>query len=169
MKTRQMISLIAGVSLGAGLSTSTLAAEKNIDNVAVVFDDAEHFTDIRDSHTDMTSTWALNELQTFVQRTAAPRIPSGNKLTVTFTDIDLAGMIRPDKDNIRLMTATTIPRARIKFQLTDAQGTVIKEGERQLSDPNYQQNIRFVSRSDTLGYDKELLRNWIEGEFKRGA
>lgn len=169
MKTRLIISLFAGLSLGIGLVPFAGAAEKNIDNVTVVFDDAEHFTDVRDSRTDMMSTTILNELQTFVQRTAAARIGSGSKLTVTFVDIDLAGIIRPDKDNIRLMTATTIPRAHVKFQLTDADGKVTKEGERRLSDSNYQQNLLPATRNDPLGYDKELLRNWIQEEFKRGA
>ena len=169
MKTRLTISLLAGFSLAAGLAPFAGAAEKAIDNVTVVFDDAEHFTDVRDSHTDMMSTSILNELQSFVQRTAAARIRPESKLTVTFVDIDLAGMIRPDKDNIRLMTATTIPRAHVKFQLTDADGKVTMEGDRRLSDSNYQQNLLPTTRTDPLGYDKELLRNWIQGEFKRGA
>jgi len=164
-----MIRLLAGLSLGAGLAPFAGAAEKSVDNVAVVFDNPEQFTDVRDSHTDMMSKWVLSELQTFVQRTAASQIAPESKLTVTFLDLDLAGMIRPDKDNIRLMTATTLPRAHLKFQLTDAAGKVVKEGERRLSDSNYQQNILPTMRSDALGYDKELLRNWIQREFKRGA
>lgn len=169
MKTRLIISLLAGLSFGAGLAPFAAAAEKTIDNVTVVFDDAEHFTDVQDSHSNLPSTSILNELQSFVQRTASSRIQPGSKLTVTFVDIDLAGMIRPDKDNIRLMTATTIPRAHVKFQLTDAEGKVTQEGERRLSDSNYQQNLMPTTRNDPLGYDKELLRDWIQGEFKRGA
>lgn len=169
MKTRQIISLLAGLSLGTTLAPFAGAADKTTDNVTVVFDNPEQFTDIRDSHTDLMSTTSLKELETFVQRTAASRIPSDSKLTVTFLDIDLAGMIRPDKDNIRLMTATTLPRAHLKFQLTAADGSVIKEGERNLSDPNYQQNLQTVTRNDPLGYDKELLKRWIQEEFKRGA
>lgn len=169
MKTPQIIRLLAGLSLGAGLASFAGAAEKSVDNVVVVFDNPEQFTDVRDSHTDTMSKWILNELQTFVQRTAASQIAPGNKLTVTFLDIDLAGMIRPDKDNIRLMTGTTLPRAHLKFQLTDAAGHMVKEGERRLSDSNYQQNILPTMRSDVLGYDKELLRNWIQREFNRGA
>ena len=164
-----MIRLLAGLSLGAGLAPFAGASEKSVDNVAVVFDNPEQFTDVRDSHTDMMSKWILDELQTFVQRTAASQIAPESKLTVTFLDIDLAGMIRPDKDNIRLMTGTTLPRAHLKFQLVDAAGKVVKEGERRLSDSNYQQNILPTMRNDALGYDKELLRNWIQREFKHGA
>lgn len=169
MKTHQIISLLAGLSLGTALAPFAGAAEKSIDNVTVVFDNAEQFTDVRDSHTDIMSTSILNELQSFVQRIAASHIRPDSKLTITFLDIDLAGMIRPDKDNIRVMTATTLPRAHLKFQLTDGSGKVIKEGERRLSDSNYQQNLQPITRTDPLGYDKELLKNWIEGEFKRGT
>ncbi len=167
MKTR-LITLFAGLFFGAGLAPFAGAAEKAIDNVTVVFEDAEHFTDVRESRTDMMSPAILDEIQTFVQRTAATRIRPESRLTVTFLDIDLAGMIRPDKDNIRLMTSTAIPRAHVKFQLINAEGKVSKEGERRLSDPNYQQNLLPATRNDPLGYDKEMLRNWIQGEFKRG-
>lgn len=168
MKTRLILPLLAGLALGAGFVTQVSAATgKTIDNVTVVFQDPDNFTDAKESHTNFTSTASLDELQTYVQQTASRLIPEGSKLTVTFVDLDLAGMIRPDKDNIRVMTSVTPPRAHLKFQLHGADGQTIKEGERKLSDMNYQQTVRGVGLSDPLVYDKQLLRDWLEKEFKK--
>ena len=145
------------------VSTETVNTSEG---VTVVFQDPDNFTDVRDSHTNMNSSSDLDELRDYVQKTATPLLAAGSKLTITFLDIDLAGDIRPDKDNIRFMTGTTIPRAHVKFQLIGANSRVTKEGDRKLSDMNYQNSIRTIGRDDPLFYDKQLLKDWITKEFK---
>jgi hypothetical protein len=81
-------------------------------------------------------------------------------------DIDLAGMIRPDRNDVRFMTSTTIPRMQLKFQLIGTDGHVLQEGERQLSDMNYQMSIGLIGRNEPLYYDKQLLKDWLAKEFK---
>jgi Protein of unknown function (DUF3016) len=170
MKIHKITPLLAGLVLGTGFAAhSSAASTKTSENVTVEFQDPENFTDVRDSHTNLTSTADLNELRDYVQRIAAPHLDAGTKLTVTFIDVDLAGMIRQDKDNIRIMTATTFPRAHLKFQLAGADGTIIKEGERKLTDLDYQQSARLIGRDDPLFYDKQMLRDWITKEFKRNS
>lgn len=168
MKTYQILSLAAGLIASTGFVSRALAASvKTNDAVTVIFQDPDNFTDAKESRSNFTSTTALEELRGYVQETAAPLIPHDSKLTVTFIDLDFAGMIRPDKDNIRVMTGVTPPRAHLKFQLVDASGKTLKEGERRLSDMNYQQTIRVQGRNDPLVYDKQLLRDWLEKEFPR--
>jgi ABC-type oligopeptide transport system substrate-binding subunit len=167
MKTRQILSLLAGLALSASLASQASAAtSKTPDNVTVTFQDPDHFTDARDSRTNQTSMATLDELRDYVQQTAAPLLAAGSKLSVTFIDLDLAGQLRPDKDNIRVMTDITFPRAQIKFQLLGADGKVVKEGERHLTDVNYLQSVRVQGRSDPLFHDKQLLKDWLETEFK---
>jgi len=134
--------------------------------VTVMFDKPDSFTDEGDDRNTGTKQATLDEISAFVRQTATPLIGPGRKLSVTFLDLDLAGTIRPDKDNIRFMTATTIPRARLKFELTGPDGQTLKEGERKLSDNNYQQSLRPVGRDEPLFYDKQLLRDWLTKEFK---
>lgn len=136
------------------------------DNVTVTFQDPDNFTDVAEDFPNSASEYYLNELRDCVQKEAALRLPAGSKLSVTFTDIDLAGMLRPDRNNVRLMTSTTIPRAQLKFQLVGADGQVLQEGERKLSDMNYQMSIGIIGRNEPLYYDKELLKDWIAKEFK---
>ncbi len=168
MKTYPILSLAAGLLASTGfVSHATAATTKTNDVVTVVFQDPDKFTDAQESHTGFTSTASLEELRDYVQQTAAPLIPHGSKLAVTFIDLDFAGMIRPDKDNIRVMTGVTPPRAHVKFQLVDAAGQTLKEGERRLSDMNYQQTIHVQGRNDPLVYDKQLLQDWLKQEFTR--
>lgn len=167
MRTYHILSLAAGLLASTGFVSHATAAAKTNDSVTVVFQDPDNFTDAKESHTGFTDTASLEALRNYVQEIAAPLIPPDSKLTVTFIDLDFAGMIRPDKDNIRVMTGVTPPRAHLKFQLVDAAGKTLKEGERRLSDMNYQQSIRVQGRNDPRFYDKQLLKDWIEKEFPR--
>ena len=51
-------------------------------------------------------------------------------------------------------------------QLVDSSGKVVKEGERKLSDMNYQQSVNIIGRNEALFYDKQLLKDWLNKEFK---
>ncbi len=147
-------------------SRPTASSDSSSDKVTVTFQNPDGFTDVSDSHSNQTSTDDLDELRDYIEKTAASLLPDGTKLSVTFLDLDLAGQIRPDKDNVRVMTSTTIPRAHVKFQLLDGEGKVVKEGERKLSDMNYQNSIGIVGRNEPLFYEKQLLKDWLSKEFK---
>jgi len=142
-------------------------ADGTKDNVTVRFQDPDNFTDALDDSSSFTSEYYLEELRDHVQALAAPRLPAGASLKVTFLDLDLAGDIRPDRRNIRILTGVSFPRAHLQFQLLDASGQVLQEGERQLTDVNYQNSIGLISRSDPLYFDKQLLTDWITREFKK--
>lgn len=150
-------------------TNASISSATTGNRVTVTFQDPDKFTDVADNFSIFTSTAYLDELRDYVQETAAPRLAAGYQLHVTFLDIDLAGNIRPDRHNIRLMTGASIPRAHLRFQLFDAEGQVLQEGERRLSDLNYQNNIGFIGRGEELYYDKKLLKDWITSEFKNGS
>ena len=168
MKLNSLLIFFASALAAACDTKASATTAKTDDSVSVVYQDPDNFTDAKESHTNFTSSGALEELKTYVQRIASPLIPAGGKLTVSFLDLDFAGMIRPDKDNIRVMTGVTPPRAHLKFELVDSAGKVVKAGERRLIDMDYQQNMQARVRGDSLIYDKQLLRDWLEKEFKRG-
>jgi len=168
MNASSLPRLLACLGLGASLACSALAAgPKPADLVTVTFDDPDHFTDASERFLNSTSIADLDELRVCVQQTAARLLPAGCHLNVTFLDLDLAGMIRPDKDNLRFMTAGTFPRAHVRFQLVDANGTVRHEGERRLSDTDYQRSIQLIGRNEPLFYDKAMLKDWLAKELKR--
>ena len=136
-------------------------------DVTVNFKDPEKFTDVRDSSGGGTSQHYLDVLSKHVQETAARLLTARQKLTVTFTDIDLAGDIPPGRtDGVRIFKSLYIPRVELNFQLRDASSAVILEGDRHLIDMNFQRTITPVGQYDALSYDKQLLTDWVRKEFR---
>ena len=136
-------------------------------DITVNFTNPEKFTDVRDSVNGNPSQYYLDELSRYLKDEAARRLTAGQKLTVTFTDIDLAGDIPPGSiHDIRIIKEIYIPRMEFHFQLVDSAGAVISEGDRRISDLNYMQSLRpSFTQNEPLRYDKALLEDWIRKEF----
>lgn len=144
-------------------------AEKPAGNVSVSFHEPEKFTDARSSFNSDTDKGYLQTITQHLQQTAAKRLAAGQKLEITITDVDLAGDFlpgRPNMQDVRVVKEIYIPRVKLTFKLLDAEGKVVKEGERKLSDLNFMMNPGIIGRNEPLFYDKALLSDWIAKEFK---
>src|ERR1700712_4043465 len=95
--------LFAAVLLASGCQTTpTNPNPASTADITVNFQDSEKYTDVRDTSNGSTSQYYLDELGKYLKESAAPRLTAGEKLTVTFTDIDLAGDILPGRtDSVR--------------------------------------------------------------------
>jgi hypothetical protein len=167
MKSKNLLSIAASLALLAGVAPQVTAGEAKPDRVVVVFQDPDNFTDVIEPNGGTTSENYLAELKSYLQEVAAPRLKEGEKLSVTFTDIDLAGdvRVRPLRD-VRIVRAVFTPKMDFTFQLTDASGKVLKEGKRHLTDLDFQNQLGLPSQqSEPLYYDKRLLRDWVNREF----
>jgi hypothetical protein len=103
----------------------------------------------------------------FVEQ-AAKRLPADQKLTIWVTDVDIAGYYDPRQkfaDEARIVKDIYPPKLAMRFKLARADGTVVKEGERKLSDRNF---LTREGRYDTdgLGYEKMMIDDWFRREFK---
>jgi hypothetical protein len=167
MKTNQLLPFVAGLALTAGFVPQLVAAAKAPDNVTVTFQDPDNFTDVRENGSSITSTYYLDVLRTCLQQTASPLLAAGQKLVITVTDIDLAGEnLFNQPHQIRVLKDIYAPRVKLKFQLIAADGTVVKEGERKLQDLDYLMQAGRPGSQETLYYDKQLLKQWLEKEFR---
>jgi hypothetical protein len=172
MKSAALL-LLATVLLTAGCQTAPATVPPPVftkGNVTVTFKDADKYTDAFEDASRQTSEHYLSVLAEHLQKVATPRLAEGQKLAVTFTDIDLAGDIRADRPqmlDVRLIKEIYWPRVALNFQLTGADGKTVKEGDRSLSDMNFMTNIGIIDRSEPLFYDKELLTQWVRQEFAR--
>ncbi len=160
--------LAASLLLALGLPARAFAADEA--RAAVTFDHPEKFTDLKDSisGTDKGRDYYLKIIRTLVEEEANHLLPAGQKLAITFTDIDLAGDYLPSMPanrDIRVMKDVYPPRMKFTFQITDASGAVVKEGEERLSDMNYLQTPG-LNRSDELFYDRAMLRDWLRKSLK---
>lgn len=155
----------AGLVLRAAPTLPKASAE-------VVFFEPEKFTDIRSSaNSDGDRNGCLDRLRDYAVSQAAGSLPAAHKLAVTFTDVDLAGDFPPARsarmDDVRIIKDIYPPRFVLSFRVTDATGTVVKQGHRELTDTAFMLNSAFLDRSDTLRYEKALLNTWFREEFPR--
>jgi len=143
-------------------------------NVEIQFSHPENFTDVKESYSDSANERGganyLPQIKALMVRQAGALLSAGQKLTVTFTDIDLAGDFEPwlgaQFDDIRIVKAIYLPRLTFNFTLTDADGKVLKEGERRLVDLGFQTRITRAFASDPLRYEKDMLTDWVRQELR---
>jgi hypothetical protein len=159
--------LIAGLLL-AGCTTPTSSNGVAAADITVEFQNPDDFRDVRDSLGGSTDQNALAALRTWLQETAPASLATGQKLRITFTDIDLAGDFLPGAsvDRVRIIRSVYIPRMELSFTLTDAAGQVVKEGTRTLTNLDFQNTGRRIGSDQPFFYDKMLLEDWLRKEFK---
>lgn len=160
-----LLGILPALTLSAAPTRTLARAEVN-------FFEPEKFTDVRDSYMgDYERTTYLESIRDRVLEQAKYYVPDGHKLTVTFTDIDMAGdfepWLGPRFSDIRIVKDIYPPRINLAFQLTDAEGNVVKEGRRELRDLSFMMKINMAFRDDPVRHEKGLLDDWLRSEFQR--
>lgn len=171
MTNSKITILFAAVAL---LSGAAFAADSKSSSgqVEVIFDKPENFTDVKDSYMESEKgrDSILSEFKSYVEERAPKQLAPGQKLAVTFTDIDMAGDFEPwrgpSAQDVRIVKAIYVPRIKLTYRVTDESGAIVKEGKADLTDLNYQMNINPMSNSDRLHYEKRLLNDWLRSEFR---
>jgi len=143
--------------------------------VQVDWTDPAQFSDIRHSGNRWEAergNW-VEQLAKHLQKSAVKRLPPGERLQVTITDIKRAGQYEPwhgpNLQNTRFVRDLYPPRISLSFKRTDAQGNVIDQGERKLVDSAFLMGNSLLSDSDPLRYEKGLLDDWLRRELKPDA
>lgn len=159
--------LLAGLCL-AGCTSPAPRNNVAATDITVEFQNPDNFRDVRDSLGGSTDQNALAALRTWLQENAPASLAAGQKLRVTFTDIDLAGDFLPgaNVDRVRIIRGVYIPRMELSFAVTDAAGQVVKEGKRTLTNLDFQNTARRIGSDQPFFYDKMLLEDWLRKEFK---
>ncbi|MDH5824819.1 DUF3016 domain-containing protein [Luteimonas sp. RD2P54] len=140
--------------------------------VAVAWTDPAQFTEIRHSRNRWEAVrgdW-VQQLAEHLRESAAARLPPGERLEITITDIRRAGSYEPwhgpRMDHVRMMRDIYWPKISLEFRRLDASGAVLAEGTRELSDPGYLSGASTLRDSDALRYEKSLLDRWVRREFE---
>jgi hypothetical protein len=96
----------------------------------------------------------------------AKKLPAGQDLTVDILDIDLAGEVFP-RVPIRDVRVTKgsydFPRIHLRYRI-DQDGKVLRSGERELADRNYQLNVNNY-RNEMYSYEKQMLSEWFKKDI----
>lgn len=139
--------------------------------VTVEFQNPEKFTDFTDEP------WG-NAVRTedavalFREATideARRYLQEGQTFHVTFQNVDLAGDHLPSMgragNSVRVAKPIYLPRISLAFRLTGADGAVLKEGERNLTDHAFMERAD-ITLDRSLRHDLRLLRDWIRDELR---
>jgi hypothetical protein len=162
MKSKTLLAaglLIVGSASSLFAADAATADNKKTSRIEVVFQDPEKFADVKEM------------IKEHLERLAPSFVPEGHKLSVTFTDIDMAGDFEPWRANasdVRIVRDIYPPRIDLSYTLTDASGAVVKEGKRALRDLAFQMNISPIGQNEPLRYEKRLLEDWLRSDFGRG-
>jgi len=164
MKLLRVIPAILGmVSVAGGLQAAESA---NSGRTVVIFDHPEKFTDVRDRDepSDAGQAGILAEIKRYIVYDASSRLPAGDTLTITFTDIKLAGDFEPWhgplQSDIRYIRDIYPPAYKFSYVVTDAAGNTVKKGAVDFRDLDF--NLRLtIDNGDPLHYEKAYLDEWI--------
>lgn len=169
---RNKIPLMVSLGLLVGGAAIAATPDKASAPVQVTFNAPEKFTDVREDYmgSDRGRDALLDQLKEHLVTQGSKYLAQGQRLEIAVTDVDLAGDFEPWRgmnfQDVRMVKDIYPPRVTLDFKLLDAEGKVVSEGKRQLSDLGYLMTVA-LSTSDPLRYDKEMLSNWLRQEFKR--
>ena len=171
MKTSPLF-LLASFGLASASALPAAAEMRTIARANVEFFEPQKFTDVCDSYMgDSDRTTYLEQIRDHVLEQARYYVPEGQMLSVTFTDIDMAGDFAPWHgprwSDVRIVKDIYPPRINLAFRLTDAEGRVVKEGKRELRDLAFMMKISMAFRDDSVRHEKALLDDWLRSEFPR--
>lgn len=174
MKTSRfiLVTVLGVLSAVVASAAPTPAPARTIARADVVFFEPKKFTDVRDSSMgDYERTTYLDQIRDHLLEQAKYYVPEGHQLSVTFTDIDMAGDFEPWRgprfDDIRIVKDIYPPRMVLAFRLVDAEGHVVKEGKRDLRDLAFMMKITMTFRDDSVRHEKALIDDWLRTEFTR--
>ena len=172
---------ILGITLFTLVTTASAFAENTseekpnvqiitVDNVSVVWGDYRDFTDIRspNSSTKRFANHTFNRLTKYLAKLASD-LPDGQRLQLSVTNLDLAGRVLPlsfaglgnNMSEQRIIKRIDIPRMSFTYTLVDASGATLKQGEVNLKDMNFMERHNPFFRSESLKYEKNMLREWL--------
>jgi hypothetical protein len=159
MKTlTRLLTLPVLILAAAGLSAAT---------VNVTAEDAEKHRDIRISNMSEEASLevVLDQIRDGLSRSAKRYLAKGQTLDIHFTDIDLAGEFEPwragPQYDIRWVKDIYIPRLDFTFKLTNADGTVVAEGEEKLRDMAFMMRANNIRIQNSAYYEVQMLNDWM--------
>lgn len=143
--------------------------------VSVAWNDPAGFTELRQSSNRWAATegnW-LSQLAEYLRGRAQQRLGSGERLDLTIVDVDLAGGYEPwlglDQRDTRVVRDIYPPRMTLQFRHIGADGQVLSEGERKLTDPGFLTGSMPINNTDSLRFEKRMIDAWLRRELMTAA
>lgn len=142
--------------------------------VEVTWQEPEKYTDVRPANESRKHfrNSTFKKLDSYLAE-LAEALPNGHKLLIKVDNLDLAGQVWPasfvglghSASDVRMIKSIDIPRMSFTYQLIDEAGQVIKESAVNLKDMSFQDRFNPFFDSESLRYEKNMLREWFNDEF----
>ena len=168
--------------LGAALSLSAQAGSTVTDPnlprslpadgpVAVSWGDPAQFSELRHSGNRWEAergNW-VTQLAEYARKSATKQLAPGQKLEINITDIQRAGRYEPwqapQLQDVRMIRDIYPPRIELSYTLYGADGQVLAQAERKLSDLGYLMGSQPLNQNDPLRYEKRVLDQWVRRDL----
>ncbi len=140
--------------------------------VNVRWEDPSKFSELRYSgnrYEAARGNW-VEELALYLRDRAQSQLAPGQRMDVNIVDIRRAGMYEPwhgpDLQYTRIIREVYPPRMTLDVRYTNADGSVIAQGERKLSDTGFLMGDNSLD-SDPLRFEKRMIDAWVRREIAR--
>lgn len=134
-------------------------------DVQVKFVEPDKFSDIKDNN-GFRQKEVLKDIEAHLMEQAGKYLP-GRDVRINVTDVNLAGEVEPFGRRVewlRVMRTVTLPSIAMNYEVLEG-GKVVRQGEVNLRDMNYQDGFNSYSSGDTLRYEKRMIDRWFKDEF----
>jgi hypothetical protein len=129
--------------------------------VSVVFNETQRYSDVPFPTADRRE--VLAQIEDHFKK-LAQYLPAGQDLNIEVLDVDLAGRevpnFRAGRDLRVINGRADWPRMQLRYSLQQG-GQVVKSGEAQLQDMNYQHSANRYFDSEPLRYEKQMIDDWF--------
>lgn len=146
--------------------------------VKITWQDPDSYRDIQPSNQSRISfrNRVFADIEEFLGELAED-LPDGQVLSLTVTDMDLAGEVWPASffggmggTDIRLVKPLYIPRMQFSYTLQGADGATLQSADVKLKDMAFMDRAtRLRSRYQNLSYEKTMLKDWFEKTIEQTA
>lgn len=111
----------------------------------------------------------VDALSAYLAERSAAALPEGQRLDVHLRRVQRAGAFEswrgPQAGEVRIVRDIYPPRIELDFRLRGADGRVLREGARTLSDTAFLMRPNLHPRDDPLRHEKALIDDWVRQEF----
>ena len=169
MNTTRFFALLFGIFATGLLQAAD--SPKTTDRVQVIFDHPEKFTDVKDHYvpTDSGRDYILSQIKEFLVARGNRELPAGYTLSITFTDIDLAGDFEPWRgpqwEDVRIVKDIYPPDFKFTYTFTDSSGKVVKTGTEDIRDMAFDMRLT-IDNQDPLHFEKDILSDWMRDKIR---
>ena len=144
-------------------------------DVEITWENPKEFRDVKPTLQSRTKfrEQSFSKLEEFITELAED-LPDGQKLTMTVTNLDLAGEVWPSSfvgmgnagGEVRVVKQIDIPRMTFSYSLIDTKGKVLHSADEvNLKDMSFMDHSTIRFKNDSLKYEKKMIEDWFNDEF----